>query len=108
MFIFPQSLSVKPISTRLFKPLPTQHGMESWDFLLRDGGRLGAYSGCGGRVGWRFGGDGGADERSEGGNEVGRIVERGHHLELLDAGGERMLACFDIDLVQRFDVFGDE
>ena len=97
MFIFPPRLSVKPISTRLFKPLPTQHGMESRGSLLMDGGRLGAYSG-----------DGGADERSEGGDEVGRIVERGHHLELFDAGGERMLACFDIDLVQRLDVFGDE
>ena len=78
------------------------------DFLLRDGGRLGAYSGCAGRGCRGFGGDGGADERSEGGDEVGRIVERGHHLELLDAGGERVLARFDIDLVQRFDVFGDE
>jgi hypothetical protein len=51
---------------------------------------------------------GGADEQSEGGHEFGRIVERGHHLKLLDASGQGMLACLDIDFVQRLDVFGDE
>src|SRR5437660_232984 len=50
---------------------------------LADGGGLG---------GGGMGGDGGADERSEGSDEFGRIVERRHHLKLLDAGGQGMLA----------------
>jgi len=67
-------------------------------------GVLADWGGLGGGVG----GNGGVDERSEGGDEFGRIVERGHHLKLLDAGGQGMLARLDIDFMQRLDVFGDE
>src|SRR5216683_1561025 len=42
------------------------------------------------------------------GNECGRVAHGGHHLELLDAQLERLLAGLNIDFVQGFDVLCDE
>ncbi len=44
----------------------------------------------------------------EGGDESGGISDGGHHLKLFDAGFVGLLAGFDVDFVEGFDVLGDE
>ena len=48
------------------------------------------------------------DEVGESADKSGGIVERWHHTKFGDAEGLGLFARFDIDFVQRLDVFGDE
>ena len=48
------------------------------------------------------------DEIFEGGDEVWRVAQSGHHAKSFDTEFLGFLASLDIDFVERLDVFGDE
>src|SRR6266699_2326206 len=48
------------------------------------------------------------DQVRKRGNECRRIAQRRHHFKLFDAEFVRFFAGFDINFVQRLDMFGDE
>jgi hypothetical protein len=69
---------------------------EVGEYLGREGGDARAHA------------DGAQDEIGEGANQKGRIVQCRHYVKIRDARRFGVLASFDIDFVQGFDVVGDE